>query len=183
MGTVSGRRCVGWSQVRRRSSGGAIRRSIHTSSGLKRAVPSHRDIMMLLWPWARFERRAVCAERCTYGSGRRSAKALLTPLKVIGWGWLYLSTILDDFSRYIIAWKLCTTIKAEDVTDTLNLALVASGCDQATVRQRPRLLSDNGRVTSPVNWPIGCRIGILNIHGVHHAIRKPKAKSSAGTRH
>jgi glycosidase len=25
-------------------------------------------------------------------------------LKVIGWGWFYLSTILDDFSRYIIAW-------------------------------------------------------------------------------
>jgi transposase InsO family protein len=67
-----------------------------------------------------------------------------TYLKVIGWGWFYLSTILDDFSRYIIAWKLCTTMKAEDVTDTLNLALTASGCDQATVRQRPRLLSDNG---------------------------------------
>ena len=32
-----------------------------------------------------------------------------TYLKVIGWGWFYLSTILDDYSRYIIAWKLCTT--------------------------------------------------------------------------
>ena len=42
-----------------------------------------------------------------------------TYLKIIGWGWFYLSTILDDFSRYIIAWKLCTTMKAEDVTDTL----------------------------------------------------------------
>ncbi len=31
-----------------------------------------------------------------------------TYLKVIGWGWYYLSTILDDFSRFIIAWKLCT---------------------------------------------------------------------------
>jgi putative transposase len=28
-----------------------------------------------------------------------------TYLKVIGWGWFYLSTILDDFSRYIIAWN------------------------------------------------------------------------------
>src|SRR6202011_4393156 len=37
-----------------------------------------------------------------------------TYLKVIGWGWFYLSTILDDFSRYIIAWKLCTTMKADD---------------------------------------------------------------------
>jgi len=67
-----------------------------------------------------------------------------TYLKVIGWGWFYLSTILDDFSRYIIAWKLCTTMKAEDVTATLELALKASGCDQATVVHKPRLLSDNG---------------------------------------
>ena len=67
-----------------------------------------------------------------------------TYLKVIGWGWFYLSTILDDFSRYIIAWKLCTTMKAGDVTDTLELALKASGCDQATVVHKPRLLSDNG---------------------------------------
>jgi len=67
-----------------------------------------------------------------------------TYLKVIGWGWFYLSTILDDFSRYVIAWKLCTTMKAGDVTDTLKMALAASGCDQARVRHKPRLLSDNG---------------------------------------
>jgi putative transposase len=67
-----------------------------------------------------------------------------TYLKIIGWGWMYLSTILDDFSRYIIASKLCTTMKAEDVTDTLEMALAASGCDQAHVRHKPRLLSDNG---------------------------------------
>lgn len=67
-----------------------------------------------------------------------------TYLKVIGWGWFYLSTILDDYSRYVIAWKLCTTMKEEDVTNTLNLALEASGRHDATVRHRPRLLSDNG---------------------------------------
>jgi transposase InsO family protein len=67
-----------------------------------------------------------------------------TYLKVIGWGWFYLSTILDDFSRYIIAWKLCTTMRADDVTDTLQLALVASGCASARVVHKPRLLSDNG---------------------------------------
>jgi transposase InsO family protein len=65
-------------------------------------------------------------------------------MKVIGWGWFYLSTILDDFSRYIIAWKLCTTMKAGDVTDTLEMALQASGCDHANILHRPRLLSDNG---------------------------------------
>ena len=67
-----------------------------------------------------------------------------TYLKVIGWGWYYLSTILDDFSRFIIAWKLCTSMTAEDVTATLDLALKASGLDRVTVVHRPRLLSDNG---------------------------------------
>jgi putative transposase len=67
-----------------------------------------------------------------------------TYLKVIGWGWFYLSSVLDDFSRYIIAWKLCATMMAEDVTATLELALKASGLDTASVLHRPRLLSDNG---------------------------------------
>jgi len=67
-----------------------------------------------------------------------------TYLKVIGWGWFYLSSVLDDFSRYIVAWKLCTTMQAEDVTATLDLALRASGLDEATPTGRPPLLSDNG---------------------------------------
>ncbi len=67
-----------------------------------------------------------------------------TYLKVIGWGWFYLSPILDDYSRYIISWKLCTNMRAEDVTDTLDLALQASGCDQVHVVHKPRLLSDSG---------------------------------------
>ena len=67
-----------------------------------------------------------------------------TYLKIIGWGWFYLSTILDDYSRYIIAWKLCTNMRTQDVTDTLDLALEASGCDQVHVVHKPRLLSDNG---------------------------------------
>lgn len=67
-----------------------------------------------------------------------------TYFKIIGWGWMYLSTVLDDYSRYIIAWRLCSTMRAEDVTDTLDMALTASGCGQVHVRHKPRLLSDNG---------------------------------------
>ena len=67
-----------------------------------------------------------------------------TYLKITGWGWYYLSTILDDYSRYIVAWKLCVTMKAQDVTDTLDLALAKSGLDQVNIGHRPRLLSDNG---------------------------------------
>jgi putative transposase len=85
-----------------------------------------------------------------------------TWLKVIGWGWFYLSSVLDDFSRYIIAWTLCTTMTAEDVTATLDLALKASGLDQAAVTDRPRLLSDNGSSyisTDLAEWLKGRDIG------------------------
>jgi transposase InsO family protein len=74
---------------------------------------------------------------------------------VIGWGWFYLSTVLDDFSRCIVAWKLCTNMRVEDVTATLDLALRASGLDPAKPSDRPRLLSDNIPATSPVTLPNG----------------------------
>lgn len=67
-----------------------------------------------------------------------------TYMKIIGWGWYYLSTILDDFSRFIIAWKLTNSMTAEDVKDTINLAIQESGVSNVKVQQRPRLLSDNG---------------------------------------
>ena len=67
-----------------------------------------------------------------------------TYFRVIHWGWYYLSTVLDDFSRYIIAWKLSSTMAATDVKDTLDQALAATGVDQIRVKHRPRLLSDNG---------------------------------------
>jgi putative transposase len=67
-----------------------------------------------------------------------------TYLKITGWGWYYLSTVLDDFSRYIVAWRLGPTMGAFDVTATLDLALATSGLDHIAHIQRPRLLSDNG---------------------------------------
>jgi transposase InsO family protein len=65
-------------------------------------------------------------------------------LKAIGWGWFYLSTWLDDYSRYILVWKLCSTMTATDVPDTLEPALQAAGPEQAPAQHRLRLLSDNG---------------------------------------
>jgi len=67
-----------------------------------------------------------------------------TYFKIMGWGWYYLSTVLDDFSRYILAWKLTPTMAATDVQDTLQLALDKTGLDHVLVEHRPRLLSDNG---------------------------------------
>jgi len=67
-----------------------------------------------------------------------------TYFRIVNWGWYYLSTVLDDFSRYIIAWKLSSTMGATDVTETLDEALAITGVDQVRVKHRPRLLSDNG---------------------------------------
>jgi len=67
-----------------------------------------------------------------------------TYFRVVGWGWYFLSTILDDYSRYIISWRLTTTMAARDVTDTLEDALKVTGLKEARVYHKPRLLSDNG---------------------------------------
>jgi len=58
-----------------------------------------------------------------------------------GWGWYYLSTIIDDYSRRIITFRLCKSMSAPDVMDTVNDAIKATGLNK---NQMPRLLSDNG---------------------------------------
>jgi transposase InsO family protein len=81
-------------------------------------------------------------------------------LKVIGWGWFYLSTILDDYRRFIVAWKLGTTMRAGDVIDTLDLALAARaaiprgsstglGCSATIVRPTSPPISRGGSRAAP----------------------------------
>jgi len=67
-----------------------------------------------------------------------------TYMKLIGWGWYFLASVLDDFSRYIIAWKLYTSMEAADVKDLLEEAVRKTGVEHAAVNYRPRLLTDNG---------------------------------------
>jgi len=77
-----------------------------------------------------------------------------TWLKVIAWGWFNLSTILDDYSRYVIVWKLRSNMRAEDVTDTLDIALAASSCNSAKVLHKARLPSDDGSSCIATGRPI-----------------------------
>ena len=110
-------------------------------------------------------------------------QADFTYLKVIGWCWFYLSTILDDYSRYIIAWKLCTSIKPADVTDTLELALQASSCDQ-----RPRSCTNPGcsviaaRPSLLPIWPSISRAKEWITCAMRHIIPRPKERFSVGIR-
>jgi putative transposase len=67
-----------------------------------------------------------------------------TQLKVVNWGWYYLCTVLDDFSRYILAWRLAPTMTSDDVKATLDRAVAQTGVTHIKIEHRPRLLSDNG---------------------------------------
>lgn len=67
-----------------------------------------------------------------------------TQFLVVDWGWYYLSTVLDDYSRYILAYKLSPTMNAQDAEDTLKIALAKADIDKVKVYHKPRLLSDNG---------------------------------------
>ncbi len=67
-----------------------------------------------------------------------------TQLKVVNWGWYYLCTVLDDYSRYIVAWRLAPTMTSDDAKATLDSALAATGIEHIKIELRPRLLSDNG---------------------------------------
>ena len=98
-----------------------------------------------------------------------------TYFKIIGWGWYYLSTILDDYSRFIIAWRLCTSMSASDVSDTLDDALSFTGLDQVKVRHKPRLLSDNGPC-----YISGELSDYLNDNGMAHTRGRPYHPQTQG---
>jgi len=91
-----------------------------------------------------------------------------TYLKVVGWGWYYLSTVMDDYSRYILAWLLCKGMSTEEVKETIEEAVQFAGVRHVKIIDRPRLLSDNGP----------CYISkafaeYLDVEGISHTRGKP----------
>ena len=64
-----------------------------------------------------------------------------TYFKILGWGWYHLSTVLDDYSRYIVHWELCSSMKADDVKRTVDNVIKKA---RLITKQKPMLLSDNG---------------------------------------
>ncbi len=90
----------------------------------------------------------VLSARDTFTNPTRRVHELwqtdFTYFKVIGWGWYYLCSVLDDYSQFIIAWKLFSTMAASDVKEVLDTAIEKTGVTGIAVRHRPRLLSDNG---------------------------------------
>ena len=87
---------------------------------------------------------------------------------MVHWGWYYLSTVIDDYSRFILAWRLCSGMAADDVKQTLEDAIGFTGIRNPTVLHRPRLLSDNG----PCYVSKALRV-YLDKEGIRHTRGKP----------
>ena len=65
-------------------------------------------------------------------------------LKVVDWGWYYLVTVLDDFSRFILAWELQRNMAAPSLIDVVQEAVDQTNMTDVPVEDRTTLLSDNG---------------------------------------
>ena len=64
--------------------------------------------------------------------------------RVVGWGYYYLVTVMDDYSRFILSHKLQRDMTSHSFIDVVQEAVDRTGMDQVPVTDRTRLLSDNG---------------------------------------
>ena len=64
--------------------------------------------------------------------------------RVSGWGFYYLVTVMDDFSRYILSWKLQTDMTSDSFIEVVQDSVDLTEMTDVPLEDRARLLSDNG---------------------------------------
>jgi transposase InsO family protein len=64
--------------------------------------------------------------------------------QVVDWGYYYMVTVVDDYSRSILSWKLQLDMTSDSLIQVVQLAIDATGMTKAPLEDRTRLLSDNG---------------------------------------
>lgn len=89
-------------------------------------------------------------------------------LRVIDWGYYYLVTVMDDYSRYILAWDLKRDMTSDSLIDVIQRAIDATGMCQVPVEDRTSLLSDNG--AGYVSRAFG---DYLKLVGIKHILAAP----------
>ena len=94
-----------------------------------------------------------------------------TYLKVDRWGWFYLISVLDDYSRKILAWQLRTSMKTEDFSDVVEQAYEFTGLqppESEDAEPVVRLVSDNG--SALISQDFG---DYLQARGIGHILASP----------
>ena len=98
-----------------------------------------------------------------------------TYLKVDRWGWFYLISILDDYSRKIPAWQLRAKMDSGAFSDMAELACEFTGMQDVRVDDRSRLLTDNGKAL--VSRDFG---QYLETRGLGHILASPYHPQTTG---
>ena len=88
--------------------------------------------------------------------------------KVVGWGYYYMVTVMDDYSRFILAHKLQRDMPSDSFIEVVQEAVDKTGMTEVPVADRTRLLSDNGSgyVSRAFN-------DYLHLVGIRHILAAP----------
>jgi transposase InsO family protein len=88
--------------------------------------------------------------------------------RVVGWGYYYLVTVMDDYSRFILAWRLQRDMSADSLIEVIQEAIDATGMTDVPVEDRTRLLSDNG-----AGYVSRAFRDYLHLVGIRHILAAP----------
>ena len=91
-----------------------------------------------------------------------------TYLLVKNWGWYYLISVLDDFSRRILAWLLRSAMTAGDFSDVIEEAWESAGVHSIPKMDRPRLVTDRGPALLSLDFG-----HYLEVKGIGHILASP----------
>ena len=95
--------------------------------------------------------------------------------RVVGWGYYYLVTVMDDYSRFILAYRLQRDMTSDSFIEVVQDAVDRTGTDRVPITDRTRLLSDNG--TAYVSRAFRDYLGMV---GIRHILAAPFHPQTSG---